>query len=575
MRGLTANLKVLGTYPKDIDELIIFRRGSMTSGSTSFSSLDGIGSNIHVVGFDDLTSLYSSSCPIDDVDLEALVNDMNSSFESLYTSCSVQTESTSLLHNGQPPRPAAYHTHAQPTSQHQRLCRSQPMHILAVRRLQEEEQQYRTSSLPAIPNPFPELCSPASSPTLSSGSFPQCQPSGKYIIKIFSEDGMGKVVEIPADMTARDLCQFLVYKNHCVDDNSWALVEHHPALGLERCLEDHELVVQVQASMTSESKFLFRKNYAKYEFFKNPLNFFPEQMVALCQETSGTIPPSQLLQNFLNSSSCPEIQGYLYVKEMGRKSWKKLYVFLRRSGLYFSTKGTSKEPRHLQLLADLEDSNVFTVITGRKLHNAPTDFEFCIKYGILLYQNYKIPQQRKMLLSHFSAPVRSVSENSLVAMDFSGRIGRVIDNPVEAQSAAMEEGHAWRKRSQRMNILGSPSPLHASSLSGVIHRTQLWFHGRLSREESHKMINQQGRVDGMFLLRDSQSNPKAFVLTLCHHQKIKHFQILLCEEDGQMFLSLDDGATKFTDLIQLVEFYVLNRGVLPCKLKHPCTTVAL
>lgn len=37
-----------------------------------------------------------------------------------------------------------------------------------------------------------------------------------------------------------------------------------------------------------------------------------------------------------------------------------------------------------------------------------------------------------------------MSENSLVAMDFSGRIGRVIDNPVEAQSAAKEEGHAWR-----------------------------------------------------------------------------------------------------------------------------------
>lgn len=43
---------------------------------------------------------------------------------------------------------------------------------------------------------------------------------------------MGKVVEIPADMTARDLCQLLVYKGHCVDDNSWALVEHHPLLGL-------------------------------------------------------------------------------------------------------------------------------------------------------------------------------------------------------------------------------------------------------------------------------------------------------------------------------------------------------
>ncbi|CAL8289425.1 unnamed protein product [Merluccius merluccius] len=594
----------------------------------------------------------------DDVDLEALVNDMNSSLESLCSTCSGQQqqhESAPLLQNGQalshsssssssssshhhnhqqhghhhhlhhdyhPTQPtAALARHGRPhlspepssssssssDSSQGSLKRSQPMHILAVRRLQEEE--LRTSSLPAIPNPFPELCSPASSPVLNPGSLPPGEPpTGTYIVKIFSEDGMGKVVEIPADMTARDLCQLLVYKSHCVDDNSWVLVEHHPLLGLERCLEDHELVVQVQASMSSDSRFLFRKNYAKYEFFRNPLTFFPEHMVAWCQETNGTIPPPQLLQNLLAANSYPEIQGHLYVKEVGRKSWKKLYMFLRRSGLYCSTKGTSKEPRHLQLLADLEDSNIFTVVTGKKQHAAPTDYEFCIKankgraelkelrilcaddeqsrtcwmtafrlfkYGIILYQNYKIPQQRKTLLSHFSAPVRSVSENSLVAMDFSGRIGRVIENPLEAQSAAMEEGHAWRKRSQRLNVLGCHSPLHHSSLSSVIHVAQLWFHGRITRDESHRIIHQQGQVDGLFLLRVSQSNPKAFVLTLCHHQKIKHFQILPCEEDGQIFFSLDDGSTKFTDLIQLVEFYQLNRGVLPCKLRHPCTIVAL
>uniref|UniRef100_A0A8C5E2C0 Growth factor receptor-bound protein 10-like n=1 Tax=Gouania willdenowi TaxID=441366 RepID=A0A8C5E2C0_GOUWI len=528
----------------------------------------------------------------------------------------------------------------------------------------QEAHQLRPASMPAIPNPFPELCSPAGSPVLSpiqashnhvstcglnkgacdGGKSPytrfhtlfqlksltNCElPSlvavvelallsfssvlcvilfFLQIVKVWSEDGAGKVVEIPSDMTARDVCQLLVYKSHCVDDNAWTLVEHHPILGLERCLEDHELVVQVQASMSSDSKFLFRKNYAKYEFFRNPLNFFPEQMVAWCQESDGSIPQSQLLQNFLNSSSCPEIQGYLHLKEPGRRSWKKLYMFLRRSGLYYSTKGTSKEPRHLQLLSDLEDSNIFTVITGKKLHNAPTDYQFCIrpskvrgdckelkmlsaedeqsrtcwmtafrllKHGIVLYQNYNVPHQRKSSLSPFSAPVRSVSENSLVAMDFSGRTGRVIDNPVEAQSAALEEGQTWRKRGQRMNVLTSASPLHPSSLSTVIHRTQVWFHGRIIREEAHKMMIQQGQVDGLFLLRDSQSNPRAFVLTLCHHQKIKHFQILPCEEDGQAFFSLDDGATKFTDLIHLVEFYQLNRGVLPCKLKHPCTAVAL
>ncbi|KAM4633835.1 growth factor receptor-bound protein 10-like [Polymixia lowei] len=145
----------------------------------------------------------------DDVDLEALVNDMNSSLESLYSTCSSQqTESAPLLHNGQTSSSHQHHHlhhqhhhthHSQPRQgQHSHtpshvspepssssssdspqtsLRRSQPMHILAVRRLQEQEQQLRTSSLPAIPNPFPELCSPASSPVLSPGSLPPGEPS--------------------------------------------------------------------------------------------------------------------------------------------------------------------------------------------------------------------------------------------------------------------------------------------------------------------------------------------------------------------------------------------------------------
>ncbi|XP_051709122.1 growth factor receptor-bound protein 10 isoform X2 [Oryctolagus cuniculus] len=541
-----------------------------------------------------------------DDDLEKLVNDMNTSLESLYSACSnMQSDTVPLLQNGQhtrSPPPAASARPAPP----QKVQRSQPVHILAVRRLQDEDPQFRTSSLPAIPNPFPELSGPGSSPVLPPASLPPSQPVTKQDVKVFSEDGTSKVVEILTDMTARDLCQLLIYRSHCVDDNSWTLVEHHPHLGLERCLEDHELVVQVEGTMGSEGKFLFRKNYAKYEFFRNPVNFFPEQMVTWCQQSNGS--HTQLLQNFLNASSCPEIQGFLHVKELGRKSWKRLYVCLRRSGLYCSTKGTSKEPRHLQLLADLEESNIFSLISGKKQYSAPTDHGLCIKpnkvrneikelrllcaedeqsricwmtafrllkYGMLLYQNYRIPQQRKALLAPFATPVRSVSENSLVAMDFSGQTGRVIENPAEAQSAALEEGHAWRKRSTRMNILSSQSPLHPNSFSTVIHRTQHWFHGRISREESHRIIKQQGLVDGLFLLRDSQSNPKAFVLTLCHHQKIKNFQILPCEDDGQTFLSLDDGNTRFSDLIQLVDFYQLNKGVLPCKLKHHCIRVAL
>lgn len=46
-------------------------------------------------------------------------------------------------------------------------------------------------------------------------------------------------------------------------------------LSAERGLEDHERVTQVQHTLASESKFLFRKNYAKYEFFKNPTVSLP------------------------------------------------------------------------------------------------------------------------------------------------------------------------------------------------------------------------------------------------------------------------------------------------------------
>ncbi|GAB5568399.1 growth factor receptor-bound protein 10 isoform X1 [Prionailurus iriomotensis] len=535
----------------------------------------------------------------DDVDLEALVNDVSASLESLYPACSMQSETVPLLQNGQ-------HARSQPPPSGTRSLQPQASPRLQIR-LQEEGEQFRTSSLPAIPNPFPELCGPGSPPLLTRGSLPPSQAAAKQDVKIFSEDGTSKVVEILADMTARDLCQLLVYRSHCVDDNSWTLVEHHPHLGLERYLEDHELVVQVESTLASDSKFLFRKNYAKYEFFKNPTNFFPEQMVTWCQQPNGG--HNQLLQNFLNCSSCPEIQGFLHVKDLGKKSWRKLYVCLRRSGLYCSTKGVSKEPRHLQLLAGLEDSSIFSLIAGRKQYCAPTDYGFCIKSQQsqerdegaaaavcrgrtgqnLLDDGVQAPQVRDAPVPELQDPTteeapaplllnasaRSVSENSLVAMDFSGQTGRVIENPAEAQSAALEEGHAWRKRSTRMNILSSQSPLQPSTLSTVIHRTQHWFHGHISREESHRIIKQQGLVDGLFLLRDSQSNPKAFVLTLCHHQKIKNFQILPCEDDGQIYFSLDDGNTKFSDLIQLVDFYQLNKGVLPCKLRHHCIRVAL
>uniref|UniRef100_A0A3B3QCS8 SH2 domain-containing protein n=1 Tax=Paramormyrops kingsleyae TaxID=1676925 RepID=A0A3B3QCS8_9TELE len=163
-------------------------------------------------------------------------------------------------------------------------------------------------------------------------------------------------------------------------------------------------------------------------------------------------------------------------------------------------------------------------------------------------------------------------------MDFSGHQSRVIENPSEALSVAVEEGLSWKVCTANPSTGSEPEASDEADMHFTpvgIHRAQPWFHSKLSRDEATHLIAQQGLSDGVFLVRDSQSNPKAFVLSLCHAQRIKHFQILPVETEGDSFFSLDDGQTRFTDLIQLVEFYQLNRGSLPCTLKYQCARVAL
>ncbi|XP_061547280.1 growth factor receptor-bound protein 14 isoform X3 [Phycodurus eques] len=426
----------------------------------------------------------------------------------------------------------------------------------------------------------------------------------KRVIKIYNEDNTSRAVEIPSDIVARDICQLFALKSHCIDEHSLTLYEHLSHLGIERTIEDHESIMEVISSwgMDADNRLNFRKNYAKYEFFRKPLDFFPDHMVSISGETNEVVDHSQLVQIFLSASTCPEIHGHLHTKEPGKKSWKKLYFILRRSGLYVSSKGTSKDPWHLQFIADFTDSNVYTLLSAKKAHGAPTEFGFCVKstkctssrdmkllcaddeqtrtcwvtavrlfkYGMQLYQNFMQPHQKQK-----ASPMRSISENSLVAMDFSGQKSRVIENPSEVLSVAVQEGLAWRRKGcHRLSAHGSPSASQ-SSLNIALHLAQPWFHGKLSREEAQRLITQQGPVDGLFLLRDSQSNPKTFVLSLCHMQKVKHFQILPVDDAGELSYSLDDGHTRFSDLIQLVEFYQLNRGVLPCKLKQHCTGTTL
>ncbi|CAB1459409.1 unnamed protein product, partial [Pleuronectes platessa] len=91
------------------------------------------------------------------------------------------------------------------------------------------------------------------------------------VIKVYNEDNTSRAVEVPSDITARDVCQLFVLKNHCIDDHSWTLFENLSHLGIERTIEDHESVMEVLSGWgwTQTAGCVFRKNYAKYEFFRN------------------------------------------------------------------------------------------------------------------------------------------------------------------------------------------------------------------------------------------------------------------------------------------------------------------
>ncbi|XDV46886.1 hypothetical protein PO909_016690, partial [Leuciscus waleckii] len=69
----------------------------------------------------------------------------------------------------------------------------------------------------------------------------------------------------------------------------------------------------------------------------------------------------QLLEeNFCGASIIvPDLEGILYMKEDGKKSWKQRYFLLRASGLYYSPKGKTKASRDLVCLVQFDNVNVY------------------------------------------------------------------------------------------------------------------------------------------------------------------------------------------------------------------------
>lgn len=552
------------------------------------------------------------------------------------------------------------------------LSTTMPVTIVdQVLRREKVKQMTKSMSLPlphGSPDPFPELTSAPVTPTLcqvqtrvtkSSPSSPvvrryscRISPVGSLrqsqenlaspepvetMVNFYSGEGSSKPVLINADMTALDICHKLVEKNHAMPDKNWAIIERISKFNLERTLEDHECVFDVHHSWSGDEKnrLYFRKDFRKYDFFKHPSQFFPAPMLDIkdlqtraekfALASRPDIQLNILLQNVFGSmETMPDVQGYLYMKE-GKRSWKKHFFVLRASGLYYSTKGNSKDPRYLVTLSQFDDVNIYSTIDAKKSLGAPTNYCLClkapgsgsdssklkllcaedeaarlcwltgmrlVKYGSQLRENLKMSirydnnlQSEEKDRLHDTLKKSEEFGISRVPMDFTGNGGRIVNDPNEALGVAIDEVHQWRKkaalRPAKSPLSGSPkaltnyvvsseNPIYSSvhGLASGIHMTQPWFHSGITREEAVSLITEHGLVDGVFLVRESYSLPDTFVLSLCHSHHVKHCQINKVESDGQLYYSLDGGRTKFLDLIQLVDFYQLNAAGLPTRLTY-------
>jgi len=169
--------------------------------------------------------------------------------------------------------------------------------------------------------------------------------------------------------------------------------------------------------------------------------------------------------------------------------------------------------------------------------------------------------------SSLQAPNESNRSLHYVPMDFSGKSGRLI-SPKDIQGQRTKDGYTYfRRKIEPKNV----DHLLTETQSNI-HKEQPWFHKGVSRDIAQKILASHC-VDGLFLVRES-SVAGGFVISYYFGGRAYHVPVMphVHPTTSAVTYSLDEGKTKFFDLLQLVEFYQLNKGTLNSKLTHYIVT---
>ncbi|XP_061090890.1 ras-associated and pleckstrin homology domains-containing protein 1a isoform X4 [Conger conger] len=203
----------------------------------------------------------------------------------------------------------------------------------------------------------------------------------KLVIRVHMSDESSKTMMVDERQTVRQVLDSLLDKSHCGYSPDWSLVETISELQMERIFEDHENLVENLLNWTrdSQNKLMFIERIEKYALFKNPQNYLLGRKET--SEMADRNKEALLEECFCGSSvSVPEMEGVLWLKEDGKKSWKKRYFLLRASGIYFVPKGKAKASRDLVCFLQLDHVNVYYGQDYRSKYKAPTDYCLALKH---------------------------------------------------------------------------------------------------------------------------------------------------------------------------------------------------
>ncbi|XP_041515438.1 ras-associated and pleckstrin homology domains-containing protein 1 isoform X3 [Microtus oregoni] len=203
----------------------------------------------------------------------------------------------------------------------------------------------------------------------------------KLVIRVHMSDDSSKTMMVDERQTVRQVLDNLMDKSHCGYSLDWSLVETISELQMERIFEDHENLVENLLNWTrdSQNKLIFMERIEKYALFKNPQNYLlgKKETVEMADRNKEVL----LEECFCGSSvTVPEIEGVLWLKDDGKKSWKKRYFLLRASGIYYVPKGKAKVSRELVCFLQLDHVNVYYGQDYRSKYKAPTDCCLALKH---------------------------------------------------------------------------------------------------------------------------------------------------------------------------------------------------